>query len=318
MNLSQIDLGQSVNALIDKLQGWMDGLLLMVPNLVLAVIVVLVAVGLSKLVGGLVNKAMNRATSYKTLNQLTSTIARTVVMAVGLFVALGVLGLDKTVTSLLAGAGVVGLALAFAFQDIAGNFMSGIILALRRPFGANDIIETNDYFGTVQDLNLRSTILSLPEGQTVVIPNSSVLQNPVKNFSRNGHRRIDLGCGVAYGDDLELAEKTALSAIGSLDFLKEGKPVELFFTEFGSSSIDFKLRFWIDFQKQTDYLKARSTAIKTLKVAFDKAGLTIPFPIRTLDFGVVGGVNLNEVLPQKLFAASGNGKNGQESLSNRN
>ena len=108
MNLSQIDLGQSVNALIDKLQGWMDGLLLMVPNLVLAVIVVLVAVGLSKLVGGLVNKAMNRATSYKTLNQLTSTIARTVVMAVGLFVALGVLGLDKTVTSLLAGAGVVG------------------------------------------------------------------------------------------------------------------------------------------------------------------------------------------------------------------
>jgi small conductance mechanosensitive channel len=212
-----------------------------------------------------------------------------------------VLGLDKTVTSLLAGAGVLGLALAFAFQDIAGNFMSGILLALRRPFGSADWIETNDFFGVVEDLNLRSTIVRTPQGQLVTIPNSSVLQNPIKNYTKLGKRRVDLSCGVAYGDDLDKVEKVAPSSLNNLDFIDSERPVDFYFTEFGGSSIDFKLRFWIDFKGQADFLKAQSEAIKALKAAFDQSGITIPFPIRTLDFGVVGGVNLNEVLPQQYY-----------------
>lgn len=300
MDLSKIDIGKALSALGDKLQGWLNDLVLLLPNLVLALVVVAVAVAVSKLVYSLVEKTMNKATGYVTLNHLTATVARIAALAVGIFIALGVLGLDKTVTSLLAGAGVVGLALAFAFQDIAGNFMSGILLALRRPFAANDIIETNDYFGTVEELNLRSTILRLPQGQTAIIPNSSVIQNPIKNFTKLGQQRIDLSCGVGYGDDLELAESTAIKAIRELEFVKSEKPVELYYDEFGSSSINFKLRFWVDFAKQTDFLKARSLAMKALKVAFDNAGLTIPFPIRTLDFGVNGGVNLDDILPQAL------------------
>lgn len=315
MNFSRIDISQSATALVDKLQEWLNSFFAMVPNFILAAAVVTVSFVLARFVARFVESGMNKATDMKTLNSLVANIVRTVVVAVGLFAALGLLGLDKTVTSLLAGAGVVGLALAFAFQDIAGNFMSGILLAVRRPFRANDIIETNDFFGTVREINPRSTILALPQGQQVVIPNSSVLQNPVKNYTLTGKRRIDLACGVAYGDDLELAEETAIKAVESLRFLDQDRPVELYFTEFGSSSIDFKVRFWIDFAKQSDFLAARSQAIKTLKTAFDKAGLTIPFPIRTMDFGVVGGVNLNEVLPQKLFAK---GHRSRESVGSSN
>lgn len=302
-----IDAGTAVSALFDKLQGWLNGLFAMLPNLLVALVLVLAAVALSRVVAMVVHSTMNRATGYTTLNNLAATVARGVVIAIGTFAALGVLGLDKTVTSLLAGAGVIGLALAFAFQDIAGNFMSGILLAVRRPFGVRDLIETNGYFGTVEEVNLRSTLLRMPQGQLVDIPNSSVLQNPIKNFSSLASRRIDLACGVAYGDDLDLAEQVALGSLESLDFVDRKQPVDFYYTEFADSSINFSLRFWIDFSRQKDYLKAQSEAIKGLKVAFDQAGLTIPFPIRTLDFGVVGGVKLDEILPQKLYSGQKNG-----------
>ena len=308
MDFSRLDPSKAIGGLIEKLQAWLDALFLMVPNLVVAVLIVLLSVAVAKTMAKVAKNAMNRATSYGTLNQLVATLVYAGVLAVGTFVALGVLGLDKTVTSLLAGAGVIGLALAFAFQDIAGNFMSGVLLALRRPFTTNDIIETNDHFGLVDDLNLRSTIIRTPQGQLVTIPNSSVVQNPIKNYSRLGKRRIDLSCGVAYGDDLDKAEQVALSSLDQHDFIDRSRPVDFYYLEFGDSSINFKLRFWVDYAKQSDYLRAQSEAIKSLKRSFDQAGLTIPFPIRTLDFGVVGGVNLNEVMPQSLYQNGGSEK----------
>ena len=185
---TSVNPSEALTALMTKMQAWLNDLVAMLPNLILAIVIVLIAVFISKHVGKLVKGAMNKATSYGTLNSLAATVAQVVVSCIGFFVALGILGLDKTVTSLLAGAGVIGLALAFAFQDIAGNFMSGILLALRRPFSNGDIIETNDFFGVVEDVNLRSTIVRTPQGQMVVIPNSSVLQNPIKNFSKMGSR----------------------------------------------------------------------------------------------------------------------------------
>ena len=93
---------------------------------------------------------------------LVKTVIYVLILGIGLFAALSVLNLDGTVTSLLAGAGIIGLALGFAFQDIAANFISGVLLSTRHPFGIGDIIETNDFFGTVQKLNLRNTIILTP------------------------------------------------------------------------------------------------------------------------------------------------------------
>ncbi|MCA9780868.1 MAG: mechanosensitive ion channel [Candidatus Eremiobacteraeota bacterium] len=293
MNLSAINLGEALTALSDKLQAWLNGLVLMLPNLVMAIVTLFAFVLIARIVGGVVQKATARASSYRALNSLAATVARIVIIAVGAFLALGILGLDKTVTSLLAGAGVVGLALAFAFQDIAGNFMSGVLLAVRRPFKVGDLIESNDFFGTVREINLRDTLLETPQGQRIIIPNSSVIQNPIENYNNRAVRRVDLECGVAYGDSLEEAEKVALGALEGLDFVKADIGPQFFYTGFGGSSIDFKLRFWIDFAKQSDFMKARSLAIVALKNAFDEAGITIPFPITTLDFDVVGGRTLS-------------------------
>ncbi len=294
---------ETLNNLFEKIYGWVEGLVLLLPNLLVAILVLLLFWVAARVARKLVYKGMENVSSYHQLNRLLATVAYVAILATATFIALGILELDKAVTSLLAGAGIIGLALAFAFQDIAGNFMSGILLAIRRPFTENDIVETNGYFGRIEELNLRSTRLRTFQGQLVIIPNSQVFQSPLVNFSQSGKRRIDLACGVAYGDDLEKAEQVALSAVQSMKYIDSERPVDLYYDAFGDSSINFVLRFWVDFSAQTDFLRARSDAIKAVKKAFDTEGITIPFPIRTLDFGVVGGVNLNEVLPKQSFDA---------------
>lgn len=281
---------------LDKLRGWLDGFILLLPNLVVAALVAVAAGILARVVGNAVRRAMRRVSPDGGLNDLIGTIATIAVLAVGIFVALGVVGADQAVVSLLAGVGIVGLALGFAFQDIASNFVSGVLLLLRSPFERGSLIGTKDHFGTVEDVTLRATVLRTMQGQLVYIPNSDVLQSPIVNYSAIGKRRIDLGVGVSYGDDLEKAEHVALDAVRAIASRDRDREPDLFYEGFGDSSINFTVRFWVDFHRQTDFLAARSEAVKRIKRAFDEHDITIPFPIRTLDFGIVGGEKLAEQL----------------------
>ncbi len=286
--------------LADKLIGWYEGAVALLPNMLIAIIIVVAAVFIARLVRTLVvnllHKVTEKAPQARNVVDLLGTVAYVGVLAVGTFVALGVLDLDGIVTTLLAGAGVVGLALGFAFQDIASNFIAGILMAVRVPFLVGEIIETGGYTGTVEEITLRSTLLKTFQGQLVIMPNAKVYGDPIVNFSRLKQRRVDLGCGVGYGDDLGHAQQVALDAIDGLEVRNSDRPVQLYFTEFGDSSINFTVRFWVDFQAQTDFLEAQSLAIMAVKRAFDSNGVTIPFPIRTLDFDPNGGVALRAAL----------------------
>lgn len=299
-----MELDNVYDTLVGKLEMWLRSAIEMLPNLAMALIVVVIFYALAKVIKNTVGRLLGKITQNKTVTGLVQTIISVVVLAAGFFFALSILNLDGAVTSLLAGAGILGLALGFAFQDIASNFISGVLLSIRHPFGIGDIIETNDYFGTVQKLNLRNTIIRTPQGQIIFMPNKSVYENPLINFTKTGVRRIDLECGVSYGDDLEKARKVAIEAIEGLDARDKTKDIELYYDSFGGSSVDFKLRFWIDFDKLPQYLGARSEAMIKLKKAFDENDIMIPYPIRTLDFGIRGGEKLDSMLQ--------NGKNNSE------
>jgi small-conductance mechanosensitive channel len=241
----------------------------------------------------------------KTVINLLETIISISIIGIGVFIALSILKFDDAVTSLLAGAGIIGLALGFAFQDIASNFISGVILSIRHPFGIGDIISTNDYYGTVAKLNLRNTIIRTVTGQIVYIPNKKVFENPLENFTATGERRIDLSCGVSYGDDLEKAREVATKAVDDLKHVKSDRGIEFYFEEFGSSSINFKIRFWVPFTKNPDFWDARSEAIIAITKAFDENDIMIPFPIRTLDFGIKGGEKLDSMLAARQTDSNG-------------
>ena len=279
-----------------KVTSWVEGLVESLPNVIAALLVFLVFWALGKIVSRVASRIARRVADQPEINHLIASAARVAVVGLGLVLALGVLNLDKTVTSLLAGAGILGLALGFAFQDIAENFIAGIILNLRNQFTTGDIVESGDYMGVVERVQLRATAVRMFTGQRVLIPNAEVFKNALVNYTQPGMRRVDVTVGVAYGDDLEKARKVALEAVEGVPG-RSGRDVEFFYEAFGDSSINFQVRFWIPFgSKQTDYLEARSQAIMRIKKAFDENGITIPFPIRTLDFGgsVVGGVGFSE------------------------
>lgn len=282
-----------------KVVAWVEGLIESLPNLVAAILVLVVFWGLARVVRKLVGRIATRLADQPEINRLIASSAFGVTVGIGLVLALGVLNLDKTVTSLLAGAGIIGLALGFAFQDIAENFIAGIILNLRNQFTEGDIVESGDYMGVIERVELRATVMRTFTGQRVLIPNAEVFKNAIVNYTQSRLRRVDVAVGVAYGDDLEKAREVAIEAVEGVPGRDETRPVELFYQEFGDSSINFQVRFWIPFlSRQVDYLEARSQAIMRIKTAFDRHGITIPFPIRTLDFGgdVVGGVAFSDAV----------------------
>lgn len=290
---TNIDVNEAYNLVTGKLETWLSTAIEMLPNFALALLVLIIFYVTGRLLRNFVKKILGKSTTNKTVIDLAGTVMSIIIIGIGVFFALSILNLDGTVTSLLAGAGIIGLALGFAFQDIAANFISGTLLSIRHPFGIGDIIESNDYFGTVQKLNLRNTIIKTPQGQIVYIPNKVVYENPFTNYTKNYERRIDLSCGISYGDDLEKVKKVATEAVSAIEKRDKDRDVEFFFTEFGDSSINFVVRFWVNFTKNPDYWEPLSEAIMALKKAFDENDIMIPFPIRTLDFGIRGGEKLN-------------------------
>lgn len=291
----QKQVAQPIETVIQKLEGWLDTFINMLPNMVVTLFLLIIFLVLARYGSKLFKKLFSKTSSNQALEQLFSTVIYGAILSIGLFIMLGVLGLNKALTSILAGIGVLGLALGFAFQDIAANFLSGIILAFRRPFKTGHIIEIKGIMGTVTKTNLRDSIIETFQGQEVYIPNKDFLQNAFYNFSVLQRRRIDIVVGVSYAEDLEKVEAVVSSAIKNLEGVVDKDMMVFDYSEFDSSSINFNIRFWIKYPGEPSYFVMRSKAIKIIKKVFDEQDITIPFPIRTLDFGIKGGQNLSQM-----------------------
>lgn len=290
----EFDISKVYEILTEKLSTWGDELIAMLPNLALATFVLVIGLFLSKTIKKFARKLIDRLSKQDSLNSLFESFVYILAIGITLFAALSILKLDKAVTSILAGAGIVGLALAFAFQDIAANFISGIFISFRRPLHIGDIVKVQDYMGTVEDINLRDTVLLTFQGQRVIIPNKEVFQNPIENYSLLGKRRMDLLVGISYGDDLQKVKDVVMKAVEKVS-VRTNDPITFFYDEFGDSSINFQVRIWINNPDQPIWLQGRSEAVMLIKKAFDENDITIPFPIRTLDFGIKGGEKLADI-----------------------
>ncbi|HQV76297.1 MAG TPA: mechanosensitive ion channel [Flavobacteriales bacterium] len=294
-----IEAKDALDLIESKLVGWSKELIRMLPNLVLAAVIVVAGWLLAKLVRAGVEKVLVRTQIGRSLRNLISNAVYLLIIIIALFGALSILHLDKTVTSILAGAGIVGLALGFAFQDIAANFISGVAMAVQRPIRTGELVEVAGQLGRVERIDLRTTEIKSLQGLQVIIPNKEIFQNVLTNYTRNGSRRVDLDVGVSYGDDLAKVERVTIEAVKTIDGLLPDREVELFYQEFGDSSINFEVRFWVSSKSQGYYKGRKSAAIVAIKSAYDNNDIMIPFPIRTLDFGIKGGEKLNAMLSER-------------------
>lgn len=277
------DLNKAIKLIDEKLNLWFREIVEILPNLLLAVFVLLIGFFIAKWIRKLTLKIFKKISSNHTITNLFSTFIYITALGIVFFTALSILKLDKAVTSILAGAGIFGLALAFAFQDIASNFISGIFISFRKPLHIGDIVSVKNYMGKVMEVNLRDTVIKTFQGKIVIIPNKDVFQNPVENYSILGKRRLDLKVGVSYDSNLEKVAQIAVDALKNIEGLAPEEKITLFYEEFGDSSINFTVRLWCNSAEQIDYLTVGHNAIVSIKKAFDLHKINVPFPVRTLD-----------------------------------
>ncbi len=290
----------AVDILSEEIQGWFELAVKSLPNIVAAFLIMAIFIVVAKLVRKSSERFAPSLSDNEAATQLLATSSYIFIILVGIFVSLGILKLDKTVTSLLAGAGVIGLALGFAFQEIASNFVSGVFIAFRRPYKLGDIVDIDGFNGQVTNISLRTSSITTFQGLEVLVPNKYMFTKPFTNFTTTPKRRLDIDVGVSYGDDLTRVEEIVKHALENINGRLRSEPIEVYFTEFGSSSINFQTRIWIEYPGDKNFAKARHQSIIAIKEAFDKNKISIPFPIRTLDFGIKGGESIRASLKEAI------------------
>jgi small conductance mechanosensitive channel len=178
-------------------------------------------------------------------------------------------------TSFIAVLGAAGLAVGLALQGTLQNFAGGVIVLLFKPYKIGDYITTQGYSGTVKEIQIFTTILTTPDNQTIIIPNSPIAVNPLTNYSTQATRRVDFTFGIGYSDDIDKARNVIMNIINSDErILKDPEPM-VKVSNLGDSSVDFATRVWV---KSGDYWNVFFDTTEKVKKAFDGEGISIPFP----------------------------------------
>lgn len=261
------------------LQNLLVDFLTFLPKLVVAIVILVLALYLAGLAQRVLKKTLAARGANAQVTQLLSQLTRWGILVLGIVTALQQVNFD--ITGLVAGLGIVGFALGFALQDIAANFVSGIILLIQQPFHPGDWIETSGFSGRVMAVDLRTTQILTLDGEDVLIPNGTVLSGSIKNFTKSGPKRIKVDVGVAYDTDLDKARQITIEAVKDVPQLLTEKAPFVRFHTFGGSSIDLTIFFWVDASK-IHPLDAKDAGVTCIKTAFEKAGIEIPYPIQTV------------------------------------
>jgi small-conductance mechanosensitive channel len=246
-----------------------------------ALIVFLASVGVALVLRRLLVRFVDREADGR-LGRLLGRFLSVIVVGVGTIYALDVVGVR--IGPLVGAVGIGGVALAIGSQSILQNFVAGVLLQVRHPFRIGDQIKSGDYEGVVDDVNLRTVELTTYDGLTVYLPNAEVLDSPIVNYTRTPWSRTELTIGVAYDTDLDRAREVLLQACRVVPEARDRPPPEAWVLQFGESSIDIVLRYWHPADIASRW-RVRSAVAVAVKAALDDAGMTIPFPQRTLWFG---------------------------------
>ena len=266
-----------VNILIERVKDMIAGFVRMMPQLALAMLVLLATWAIAHAARNIVRRISVRTGVRPSLTALFATLAGILIWLFGMLVALAVVLPGVNAGSLLTVIGLGSVAVGFAFKDIFENFLAGVLIMLRRKMRLGDQIECEGVEGRIELITLRETHLRKLNNELTIVPNGFLFRNPVRIITDADLRRHEIEVGVAYGTDLDQAASTIESAIRGLDVISRSKPVEVFAKEFGESSIDFTVRWWAG-SKMIDMHKSRDQVVRAVNKALADADITIPFP----------------------------------------
>lgn len=231
-----------------------------------------------------IRRLLDRSTIDATLVPFITGITYYLLLAFVLIAALGVVGVQTA--SVIAVLGAAGLAVGLALQGTLGNFASGVMLLLFRPFRVGDFIEAAGVAGSVEAINIFTTTLNTPDNVGIVIPNSAVWGEIIKNYAANETRRIDLVAGIAYDDDIGIAMRTLQNILDADERVLKDPAPTIAVSELGDSSVNIVVRPWCN---RGDYWALRFDLTRAIKEQLEAAGCSIPFPQRDVHLHEVGG-----------------------------
>lgn len=262
-----------MDAMLEQLQQFtLENIFPFATNLIAALAIFIIGKWLAKRVSSAIDALLSKKID-STVSKFIGNLAQIGLLAVVVIAALDRLGVETT--SLIAIIGAAGLAVGLALKDSLGNFASGVMLILFRPFRVGDYVEAGGAAGSVKEIRIFATVMTTPDNKVITVPNGAIMGGNIINYSEMPTRRVDMVVGVGYGSDLAKV-KQVVSAILEQDkrILADPAPV-VAVSELADSSVNLIVRPWVN---SADYWAVLWDTTETVKRRFDEEGIEIPFP----------------------------------------
>ena len=242
-------------------------------SLFIALFILLIGRQVVKILIKVISSALERSNTEDTVRIFVTNLLNTLLMIVVFIAAINQLGIQTT--SIIAVLGAAGLAIGLALQGSLSNFAAGILIVIYRPYKVGDYIQADNHLGTVDDIQIFSTVLKTPDNKLVIVPNGSIMNGSIVNFSNQDKRRVDIIASCSYEDDIDKV-KSVLADILSKDdrILSEPMP-RIAVSELADSSVNLIVRPWV---KNSDYIDVYYSLLEEIKKRFDQEGISIPYP----------------------------------------
>ena len=242
-------------------------------KIILALVILVVGRLAANAIKGPTHRLLQRSGLEQTLVNFSATITNALLTLVVIIAAVDRLGVNMT--SLIALLGAAGIAFGRALKDSLGNFAAGIMLIVSRPFHTGDYVEVAGSAGSVQKISLFTTILLTPDSREITVPNGAIYADTITNWSARDTRRIDLVIGISYEDNLAAAKHVIKSVLATEERILEDNPPLVGILELADNSVNLTVHAWT---KAGDYFATKLALTENIKLAFDEAGITIPYP----------------------------------------
>lgn len=212
------------------------------------------------------------------LRDLARTTVQALTVAVGVLVALEILDATALVGAVLGTAGVLGVALGFAFKETLENYLAGILMSLRQPFSPRDHLVIDGHEGVVIAMTSRANILMTPDGNHLRISNALVFRSVTLNYTRNPSRRFEFDVAMGVGENLVQAQQIGTAQLRGLDEVLQDPPARAYISALGDTTVQVRFHGWVD-QRSHDFLMVKSEAMRSVKLALERAAMDLPEPI---------------------------------------
>ena len=243
--------------------------------IVKAIAIFLVGRILARVVVSVLDKLMKRSDMDDMLRKFLRNIAFAILMIFVVIATISSLGIQTA--SLVAVLGAAGLAIGLALQGSLSNFAAGVLMIIFRPYKLGDLVDVADTVGFVEEVDVFTTTLRLPDKTKIIIPNGQIMDAKITNFMDSETRRLDLEVGIGYGDDIDKAKEVLLAALKSSEYVLEDPAPKVTVSSLGDSSVNLAVRPWI---RSADYAPASHDVTELMKKTLDSHGINIPVPQR--------------------------------------